>query len=251
MNKTSIEWCDYTWNPVTGCFHVCRNIYCYNTMKSTSPLNRFGARYIGTDGQVCVEKSWRKRETGKVHVVKNAKEIYGYGFDPTFYPHRLNEPLKIKQPSKIFVVDTGDLFGSWVPIHWVEQIIDVVKQCDRHIFMFLTKNPKRYQEFDFPGNCWLGSSVNNNKDCGNVEMLKQVTAKIKYLSIEPLLGPVTCNLKGIQWIIIGAQTGKNPLNPERGWVDGLLKQAERHRIPVFIKTNIEQFCDNPTQEFPK
>ena len=249
MNKTSIEWCDYTWNPVTGCFHLCRNIYCYNTMKSTSPLNRFGAIYI-KNGKRVSEKNWRKRQTGGIHIGSKGG-INPYGFDPTFYPHRLNEPLKIREPSRIFVVDTGDLFGNWVPRPWVERIIDVVKQCDRHTFMFLTKNPERYQEFEFPGNCWLGASVNNNKDCGNVEMLKQANAKIKYLSIEPLLGPVTCPLNGIQWIIIGAQTGKNPLNPERGWVDGLLKQAERYEIPVFIKTNIKRFCDKSIQEFPE
>lgn len=111
MNKTTIEWCDYSWNPVSGCLHPCRNVYCYNTLKATSPLNRLGARHLDADGKSVYEKNWRSRESGECHIARKG-EVNPYGFDPTFYPHRLEEPLKENSPGKVFVVDTGDIFGA-------------------------------------------------------------------------------------------------------------------------------------------
>src|SRR5271169_1957577 len=153
MNKTNIEWCTMSWNPVTGCFHLCRKTYCYNTIKSTSPLNRFGARYADQNGVMLREPDWQNRETGKCHLAKQG-EIYPFGYDPTFYRHRLVEPEKMKAPQRIFVVDTGDLFGAWVPQEWITDVIDVTTRCPQHTFILLTKNPARYLEFNFPANCW-------------------------------------------------------------------------------------------------
>lgn len=251
MNKTSIEWCDFTWNPITGCFHPCRDTYCYNTMKSTSPLNRFGARYKDSDGTFKYEKDWRKRQTGQCHIAHKG-EIYPYGYDPTFYPHRLNEPLKVKKPSKIFVVDTGDMFGNWIPEEWIEQIFETVKKCDWHTFQFLTKNPKRLIRYEFPDNAWVGTSVNSDEDRKRAESIKKAKARVKFLSIEPLLGPVTFDLKGIDWIIIGAQTGKHPVAPEREWIEGIVKQSEKLNISLFLKNNLRKYSDNYfEQQFPK
>lgn len=249
MNKTSIEWCDYTWNPITGCFHPCREIYCYNTMKTTSPLNRFGARYRNENGNFIYERNWRKRQTGQCHIAQKG-EIYPYGYDPTFYPHRLEEPFRVKKPSKIFVVDTGDMFGNWIPEEWIEQILDVVKKCDWHIFQFLTKNPERLIKYKFPDNAWVGTSVNSDKDRKRAEIIKKARAKVKFLSIEPLLGPVTFDLKGIDWIIIGAQTGRNPVIPEREWIEEIIKTAEKYRISVFMKNNIKRYSKIFIQKFP-
>src|ERR1700690_1697768 len=136
MNKTKIEWTDYTWNPVSGCKHNCRDTYCYNTHKSTGILNRFGAVYKDSSGEETREKNWRMRETGDNHIAKPG-EINPFGYDPTFYPHRLIEPLKPKVPSRIFVVDVGDLFGQWVPVEWITQILDVIRQCPHHSFQLL------------------------------------------------------------------------------------------------------------------
>jgi protein gp37 len=249
MNKTSIEWTDYTWNPVTGCLHSCRNTYCYNTIKFTSPLNRFGARYIGEDGSIVREKDWRKRENNQLHIAQKG-EIYPYGFDPTFYPHRLKEPLKIKKPAKIFVVDTGDLFGEWVAGEWIEQILDVIKVCYWHTFIFLTKNPKRMLKYTFPPNVWAGTTVNSDKDIKRAEIIKNVSARITYLSIEPLLGEVSFCLEGLQWIIVGAQTGNKPVIPEKFWVDKILRDAERFNMPVFMKSNIKPYYPGLIQKFP-
>ncbi len=239
MNKSSIEWCDYTWNPVSGCYHACRDIYCYNTIKKTSPLNRFGARYLSDRGEIVSEKDWRARETGKPHEARKG-EIYPFGYDSTIYRHRLKEPLKVKEPAKIFVVDVGDLFGAWVPQEWIEQVLDVTKQCPQHTFQFLTKNPKRLLEFEFGSNCWVGTTVNSDKDTERAEIVKKVSALVRFLSIEPLLGEVTFDLRGFQWLIIGAQTGKNPPLPADKWIEAIVTQAGRLAISVFMKDNLRQ-----------
>lgn len=249
MNKTSIEWCDYTWNPITGCFHPCRNTYCYNTMKATSPLNRFGAKYLDVDGIFKYEKDWRKRQTGKCHIARKG-EIYPYGYDPTFYPHRLDEPLKVKKQSKIFVVDTGDMFGNWIPEEWIKSIMEIVEKCNWHTFQFLTKNPERLIKYEFPENAWAGTSVNSDRDKNRAETIKKAKAKVKFLSIEPLLGPITFDLKGIDWIIIGAQTGKNPVKPDKKWIEVIVKQAQKLNISLFFKENIKSYSDFFVQQYP-
>ncbi|WP_297211634.1 MULTISPECIES: DUF5131 family protein [Thermodesulfovibrio] len=249
MNKTSIEWCDYTWNPITGCFHSCRNIYCYNTMKATSPLNRFGVRYKDENGNFKYEKNWRKRQKEQCHIAQKG-EIYPYGYDPTFYPHRLEEPLRVKKPSKIFVVDTGDMFGNWIPEEWIEQILEVVRKCDWHTFQFLTKNPERLSKYKFPDNSWVGTSVNSDRDKEKADTIKKAKARIKFLSIEPLLGPITFDLRGIDWIIIGAQTGRNPVIPDRRWLENIMIKANKNSIPIFVKNNIKIFSKYAIQEFP-
>ncbi len=218
-------------------------------MKSTSPLNRFGARYRDKDGNFRNEKNWRSRETGNCHIAKKG-EIYPYGYDPTFYPHRLNEPLKIKKPSKIFVVDAGDMFGNWVPEEWIKAIIDVVKSSPWHIFQFLTKNPERLIKYNFPNNAWVGTSINRNKDREKAETIKRAKAAVKFLSIEPLLGPVSFNMKGIDWIIIGAQTGNNPVRPDKKWIDEIVRQAMDLNIPLFFKENIRKYSNFFMQEYP-
>lgn len=249
MNRTSIEWCDYTWNPITGCLHPCRGIYCYNTMKSTSPLNRFGARYRDKSDSFRYEKNWKSRQTGECHIAEKG-EIYPYGYDPTFYPHRLSEPLKVKKPSKIFAVDAGDMFGNWVPEEWIEKILTVVKRCSWHTFQFLTKNPERLIKYDFPDNAWVGTSISTDKDRKKADTIKKAKTVVKFLSIEPLLGPVRFDMKGIDWIIIGAQTGNNSVKPDRKWIDKLVKQARDLNIPLFFKENIRKYSNFFIQEYP-
>lgn len=251
MNKTSIEWCDYTWNPVSGCYHPCRDIYCYNTIKQNSVLNRFGARHKNQAGEIIVTSAWRSRETGKPHIAKKG-EIYPFGYDCTLYPERLNQPLKVKKPGRIFVVDVGDLFGSWVPKDWIDQVLEITKQCPQHTFQFLTKNPKRLLEFKFGQNCWVGTSINSNKDAKKADILEKVSAPVKYLSIEPLLGEVVFDLSAFQWLIVGAQTGKNPPLPDNNWVDAILRQAARLKIPVFMKDNLKKgYQGRLSKDFPK
>lgn len=219
-------------------------------MKSTSPLNRFGARYK-ENGNTISEKDWRRRETGENHIAAQG-EIYPYGYDPTFYPHRLDEPTHVKKPSKIFVVDTGDLFGAWVPTEWIEKVLNAAIKCPQHAFQFLTKNPRRLLSFVFPQNAWVGTSVSSDSDANRAETVKKAHAPIRYLSIEPLLGNITFDLMGIQWIILGAMTGKDSVVPEKEWIAGILTAAIENRIPLFVKKNMEKYYPegNLLKEFP-
>ncbi len=251
MNKTTIEWCDYTWNPITGCLHKCRHTYCYNTTKSTAPLNRFGAKHKLPSRDIVWEKDWRKRQTGGIHIAEKG-EIYPYGYDPTFYPHRLHEPMKVKKPAKIFTVDTGDMFGEWVPDMWIEQILEVAEQCAWHTFLLLTKNPSRLSDFYYPDNVWVGASINSDIDKGQVQHLKKAKAKVLFLSIEPLLGYVSSStIEGVDWIIIGAQTGKNPVVPHIKQIEPIANQAKQMDVPVFMKNNIKDAYDKELiRQFP-
>lgn len=207
MNRTRIEYCDYTWNPVTGCLHGCP--YCY-------------ARRI----------SLRR----------------GDDFKPKLHPERLHQPIHVKKPSKIFAVDMGDLFGDWVPREWIEAVLRIVGKAYWHTFLFLTKNPKRYLEFQFPENAWIGITIDTQKRAENLKYLLQADATIKFVSFEPLLEKVDVDLRGVDWIIIGAQT-KPEIQPPDGAVKKLLLQTDRLGIPVFMKDNLR--LEPKRREFPQ
>jgi protein gp37 len=186
------------------------------------------------------EPNWKSREKGQCKEALKG-EIFPYGYDPTIYRHRLTEPLKVKAPSRIFTVDTGDAFGAWVPREWIEKILEVIAQCPQHTFQILTKNPLRLREFTFPSNCWVGVTVNTQADHKRVRILKEVNARVRFLSIEPLLGSVSFRLEGIGWVIIGAQTGANPPAPDPRWVEVIRAEADRLSIPVFEKDNLAPY----------
>jgi protein gp37 len=192
---------------------------------------------------------WRRRETGEIHIARKGERI-PYGFDPTFYPHRLDDPLKKRRPSKIFVCDCGDLWGEWVPKEWIEEVLKVVRKCPQHTFQFLTKNPQRYLDFELPDNSWAGTTVTSNEDYGRAIIMKKVKVPVKFLSIEPLLGEVNFSFNGIQWIIIGAQTGRNPLRPKKEWIEKILSNARKLEIPIFLKNNLRPYYPVSLQQFP-
>ncbi len=250
MNRSPIEWCDWTWNPISGCRHACRNQYCYVTLKPSSPLNRFGARFYDAAGKLHAERDWRSRETGQCHVAKRG-EVYPYGYDCTYYPHRLDEPRSVKTASRVFCVDVGDLFGHWVPVTWIRDILDTTQKYDWHKYLFLTKNPARLAGFEFHENNWVGTTITSGKDEKRAELIKDVKAPVRYLSVEPLMGPIGISMKGIQWVIIGAQTGPNPTIPQKSWAVDVIAKCARRRIPVFIKSNLSKiYPDLALQQYP-
>ncbi len=246
MRRTLIEWTDWTWNPITSCLSRCS--YCYN-LRPGSLLGRFGATYFKNGNTYTETLNWRRRETGEIHIAIKGERI-PFGYDPTFYPHRLQDPLKRRRPSKIFVCDCGDLWGDWVPNEWIEEVLRIVRRCPQHTFQFLTKNPKRYLNFELPNNTWAGTTVTSNKDYGRAIIMKKVKVPVRFLSIEPLLGEVGFNLHGIQWIIIGAMTGTKPVRPRREWIEKILLNTDKTGIPIFLKNNLRPYYPSSVQQFP-
>lgn len=183
MNKTAIEWCDYTWNPVTGCKHGCP--YCY--------ARKIAERFKGS-------KAWPN------------------GFEPMFHHDRINDPQKIKKPQTIFVCSMADLFGAWVPDLWVSMVLDACWQAPQHTYIFLTKNPQRYLRI--PGchlgkkNFWFGTTITNQLDADQrIQWLRKMPEGNRFVSFEPLLEKIKVpelidTWKGpfIKQVIIGAQT---------------------------------------------
>ncbi len=238
MNRTKIEWCDYTWNPVVGCKHGCS--YCY--------ARRFAERGLGEYGR------WDK----------------GRRFNPRFLPERLNEPGQVQKPSKIFTVSMGDLFGDWVPAKWIWEVLKIADECSHHTFLFLTKNPQRYLEYsgvelgawpykqeriDFPRNCWAGLSVTDFQSWTWANCrLDHILAPVRFLSIEPLSGEVARLISanglppGADWVIIGAQTGPGAKPPNPDWVQAILDKTRERNVPVFLKDNLN--WPDKVQEFP-
>ncbi|GAG54613.1 unnamed protein product [marine sediment metagenome] len=215
MNKTKIEWTDYTWNPVTGCKHNCE--WCY----ARKIANRF-------------------------------KNLFN-DFKPTFHEHRLTEPYgRQYKPSKIFVVSMGDLFGKWVPASWIHSVIKVAEDNPQHTFQFLTKNSKRYLWFDFPKNCWIGTTVTGEKTESSSTYPRRKT--IQFLSIEPLLGePYLGRIGAYDWIIIGAMTGHGSKKhqPKKEWIDKIVEWCGGYNIPIFMKNSLSDIWGRPLiQEFP-
>jgi protein gp37 len=163
----------------------------------------------------------------------------------------LEDPLKRRRPSRIFVCDCGDLWGEWVPDEWIEEVLKVVKKCPQHTFQFLTKNPRRYLDIEpLPENSWAGTTVTCNKDYERAKVMGKVKAPIRFLSIEPLLGEVSFAFDNVQWIIVGAQTGKNPVRPKKEWIEKILSNAKKMGIPIFLKNNLRPCYSFSIQKFP-
>ena len=256
MNHTKIEWCERTWNPVTGCFHRCE--YCY----AADIARRFGGaeggakvRWIGD----CVEL-----DKPLYRVTTNGQRVYApfpFGFFPTFHRYRLEEPQHSRKARNIFVCSMADLFGDWVPLRWIRDVLDACQKAPKHRYLFLTKNPKQYDHLKtillLPAGdrFWYGSTVTRTEDFVNRPIPALDPWCRKFLSIEPLLDRVDVWKMGSvpRWIIIGAETGnrKEKVIPQRDWVDDIAIYAEIHNIPVFYKNSLRKlFPDLPPSEFP-
>ena len=144
--KTKIDWCDSTWNPVSGCLHGCE--YCY----ARKIAERFGGASETHNNECCYECQWETEGTGEIHELDEPIYDYDHGrnapypfdFDPTFHRYRLDEPQKWKKPRNIFVCSMADLFGDWVPDEWIREVFQACEAAPQHRYLFLSKNPGRY-----------------------------------------------------------------------------------------------------------
>jgi len=232
MNRTPIEWIHpdpkrrFSSNPMTGCLTGCG--YCY----ARAYVHRFyerGAR------------------TGNLVEVAQPGEVYPYGFAPTFYPHRLEEPARKKEPVGIFMVSMGDLFGPWVPWEWRANILKVTEEVPWHSYYLLTKHPSGFGVLAFPDNCRVGVTVTREDDLWRQHALILSGSRRRFVSYEPLLGPIEMGRPmpgNPSWLIVGALTRNGrTVPPEQGgtrreWVEDLVAQADAAGLPVFMKNNL-------------
>jgi protein gp37 len=164
---------------------------------------------------------------------------YRNGFKLTLHENAVEKPLEWKKPQVIFVNSMSDLFHKDVPIEFILEVFDVMSRAHWHTFQVLTKRAERLEEISpkikWPDNVWMGVSVENQDYTFRIDHLRKTGAKVKFLSLEPLLGPLKLNLKGINWAIVGGESGPGarPLDP--AWVIDIKKQCLRAKVPFFFK----------------
>ena len=211
---TAIEWTDATWNPVTGCTKITRGCdHCYAA--------RFAERWRGVKGHP-----------------------YEQGFDVREHPSRLDQPARWRKPRRIFVNSMGDLFHKTVRRAFIDDVFDAMETVDRHVYQVLTKRSslmrdylrRRYAGGEAPPHVWCGVSVEDGAATARIRHLRAAPAAVRFLSVEPLLGPVgEIDLDGIAWVIVGGESGPNarPMRPE--WARDVRDQCARARVPFFFK----------------
>lgn len=256
MEKSRIEWTDYTWNPVTGCKHGCT--YCYAERMSKRFCgdirhNKVVADYSEHDGIYEIENEVVGRNGRSV--------IYPFGFVPTLHKNRLTKnckPRMIKRSSTIFVCSTADLFGEWVPDDWIKQVFEICVENPQHRYLFLTKNQKRYIQLRDKGmlpdsnNMWYGTTVTRP----NEEFFYSRSGIYNtYISIEPILEPFTKyrDMTTTDWVIVGAETGnrKGKVVPDKKWISDIVDTCSFSETPVFLKNNLASIWNSTLiQEFP-
>ncbi len=210
MARTSIEWAESSWNPVTGCSKVsegCKNCY----------AERFAKR---------------------LHAMGNRN--YSNGFKVTLHPHMLEVPLRWKRSQMVFVNSMSDLFHRKVPFTYIEKVFAVMREAKQHYFQVLTKRSERLLELspklNWPDNTWMGVSVENADNIFRIDHLRQTGASVKFLSCEPLLGPLPrLKLKGIGWVIVGGESGPGARLMRKEWVLDIRDQCFKAQVPFFFK----------------
>lgn len=209
--QTSIEWTEQTWNPAVGCSKVspaCENCY--------------------------AEAMARRLQ---------AMEVKGYenGFALTLLPHRLEEPLKRKKPTIYFVNSMSDLFHEEIPENYIRQVFDVIRRAPQHTFQVLTKRAERmatfFRDIEPPRNAWLGVTVENREHgFPRLDLLRQVPALIRFVSMEPLLEDLgSLDLSGIHWVIVGGESGPKARPMRQEWVLNIKRQCEEQNSAFFFK----------------
>lgn len=210
LQQYPIEWSRVSWNPVTGC-------------SRTSP---------GCDH--CYAERMAKRLHGW------GMEKYRNGFEVTLHPDTLQLPLKWKKPTLIFVNSMSDIFHDEVPLEYIQQIFTIARRADRHMFQMLTKRSKRLvrlaPKLEWPKNIWMGVTCESQTYTYRIEDLRKVPAAVRFLSLEPLLGPLpNLDLHDIHWAIVGGESGPGARPMKQEWVEEIQRQCTEQNVRFFFK----------------
>ncbi len=208
--QSAIEWTQATWNPVTGCTKVspgCKHCYA---------------------------------ERMALRLMAMGQRNYANGFATTLQPHMLNRPLQWRTPQFIFVNSMSDLFHPDVPEAYIREVFGVMEQAHWHVFQVLTKRADRLAELSarlpWPRNVWMGVSVENARYMHRIARLTQTPAAVRFLSLEPLLGPLpNLPLEGVDWVIAGGESGPGARPMRKQWVDEIKAQCVEQSVPFFFK----------------
>jgi len=210
MAQSSIEWTEMTWNPTTGCSKISQGCkFCYAEIMS----KRLQAMGI---------------------------EKYKDNFKVRTHPHELKTPYKWKKSKIVFVNSMSDLFHEDVPLSFIKEVFRVMRDNPQHVFQVLTKRAERLLELDselkWSHNIWMGVSVEDKEVKHRISLLRKTNAKVKFLSLEPLIGPLQkLNLKKIDWVIVGGESGHTPRPMNSDWVIDIQEQCEAKDVPFFFK----------------
>ncbi len=218
-DRSAIEWTEATWNPTTGCDRVssgCDNCYALALAKR---LKAMGAAKYQNDGDL---------------------RTSGPGFDVTLHPDSLDVPYGWKAPRVVFVNSMSDLFHARVPLDFVRQVFKVMADTPQHTYQVLTKRARRLRQIapklDWPENLWMGVSVESEEELPRIDDLRQVPAAVRFLSCEPLLGPLPdLDLEGIHWVIAGGESGPNHRMLDQAWVTQIRDTCQRADVAFFFK----------------
>jgi protein gp37 len=208
--RSPIEWTEATWNPVTGCTKISTGCkYCY-----------------------------AERMAERLQAMGQAN--YADGFKLTTQPHMLELPLGWKKPRTIFVNSMSDLFHEDVPLPYIHRVFDVMRRAHWHRFQVLTKRAGRLAQLssnlEWTPNIWMGVSVETEKYRSRIDGLRRTSAETKFLSLEPMLGPLPdLDLTGIGWVIVGGESGPKARPMDKDWVTDIRDQCRRAKVPFFFK----------------
>jgi protein gp37 len=224
--RTGIEWTDATWNPVTGCTKVTAGCdHCY-----AETLARKRLHHIYTRRDPVVDTPDNRIDPFAVRL----------------WPERLRHPRTWAEPRMVFVNSMSDLFHRDVPDAFVVRVFEMMLETDRHIYQVLTKRPARAVRFwkrfgdafglaNIPAHIWMGTSVESQEVDYRVHQIAELPARIRFLSCEPLLGPIELDLDSIHWLIAGGESGPGRRPMEAAWVEQIRDQCVRARVPFFFK----------------
>ena len=233
----------WTFNPITGCLNGCPYCYAYKLAHG-----RLKSRYL---------------ENQNFAPLDFDEDIPDPMFDP-FYPRFWAKRLRpieglhgiSMKPRGIFVCDMGELFGDWVPYDWQERIFNTIRINPWHRFYLLTKQPQNLPQWSpFPDNCWVGVTATDNRMFNyGLAYLSEVKAKVKYASLEPLLGriePVGIGSSILDWLIIGGQSGKQRFYPPEEWIEEIVEAADKVKLPIFMKDNLKPILPDREPSYRK